>query len=94
MPPDDRPPHRGLFAGLRASFLTGLVIVAPAVLTIWLIQTVVVFVDSKVMPLIPAWLWPAWLAGIPVPGLGLIIFLVFTLVVGWFAKGQIGRAHV
>jgi len=94
MPPDDRPPHKGLFAGLRASFLTGLVIVAPAVLTIWLIQSVVEFVDGKVLPLIPSQIWPGWLTGISIPGLGLIIFLVFTLVVGWFAKGLIGRSLI
>ena len=52
-----RPPRRGFFAGLRASFLTGLVVVAPAVLTLWLIRAFVEFVDSRVVPLIPVtWL--------------------------------------
>jgi len=94
MPPEDRPPRRGLFSGIRASFLTGLVIVLPAVLTIWVIQTVIDFVDGKVLPLIPSRIWPDWLTGLPLPGLGLVIFLVFTLLVGWLAKGIIGRSLI
>jgi uncharacterized membrane protein len=94
MSPQPRPPRRGLFAGIRASFLTGLVIVAPAVLTIWLIQTVIEFVDGKVLPLVPSRVFPDWLTGISVPGLGLIIFLAFTLIVGWLAKGLIGRSLI
>lgn len=94
MPPDDPPPRRGLLSGIRASFLTGLVIVLPAVLTIWVIQTVIDFVDGKVLPLIPSRLWPDWLTGLTVPGLGLLVFLVFTLSVGWFAKGLIGRSLI
>jgi uncharacterized membrane protein len=94
MPPDDRPPRRGFLSGIRASFLTGLVIVLPAVLTIWVIQTVIDFVDGKVLPLIPARVWPDWLTGLTIPGTGLIIFLIFTLAVGWFAKGLIGRSLI
>jgi len=94
MSPDDRPPRKGLLSGIRASFLTGLVIVMPAVLTIWVIQTVIDFVDGKVLPLIPSRIWPDWLTGITVPGLGVFIFLAFTLLVGWLAKGMIGRSLI
>ena len=101
MSPTPRPHRRGFFAGLRASFLTGLVIVAPAVLTIWMIRAVVDFVDSKVMPLIPAnylhTVLPERFTQFnlsSVPGLGLIIALVFTLLVGWLAKGYIGKSLI
>jgi uncharacterized membrane protein len=89
-----RPHRRGLLAGIRASFLTGLVIVAPAALTVWLIVTVVEFVDGTVLPLVPAWLWPEALTGLPLPGLGLIIFLAFTLAVGWLTKNIVGRSVI
>ena len=94
MSPSPRPHRRGFFAGLRASFLTGLVIVAPALLTVWLITTFVEFVDSRVMPLIPQRIFPSEITGINIPGLGVLIFLVFTLVVGWLAKGYIGRSLI
>lgn len=89
-----RPPRRGFFAGLRASFLTGLVVVAPAALTVWLVLTIIEFFDSRVIPLIPArWLPPdQW--QLNVPGAGVAIFLIFTLIVGWLAKGYFGRSLI
>lgn len=96
-----RPHRRSLLAGLRASFLTGLVIVAPAVLTIWLITTVVEFVDARVVPLIPQGFLdrflPQAVVGLDLsnlPGLGLAVFFLFTLAVGWLAKGYIGRSLI
>lgn len=85
-----QPPRRSLLAGLRASFLTGLVVVAPAALTVWLITTIVEFVDATVVPLIPRRFLPDWLATFDAPGLGVVTFVVFTLVVGWLARGYIG----
>ena len=93
---------RGLFAGLRASFLTGLVVVLPIGLTIYLVYTVVGWIDSWILPLIP-WSWrPEQLveyylgpeATFPVRGVGVIVFLVFTVAIGWIAKGLIGRSLI
>ena len=89
-----RPPRRGFLSSLRASFLTGLVVVAPAVLTVWLITSVVEFVDSRVMPLIPSQMIPTALQDLTIPGMGVIVALVFTLIVGWLAKGYIGRSLI
>lgn len=106
-----------MFAGLRASFLTGLVVIAPVGLTVWLLWTVIGWVDGFVWPLVPsAWHPDAllnWLLGntrylgppserIPNPdwvqinlrGVGVIVFFVFTIVVGWIAKGLIGRSLI
>ena len=84
----------GLFARLRASFLTGIVVIAPVGLTIWLIWTVVGWIDSVVLPLVPANLRPEQYIGINLRGVGVIIFLVFTIFVGWIAKGIIGRSLI
>lgn len=89
-----RPPKRGVLSHLRNAFLTGLVIVAPAVLTIWLIVSVVEFIDSKVVPLIPRRVLPDVLLTFTFPGMGVIVFLAFTLAVGWLAKGYIGRSLI
>lgn len=86
--------RRGLFASLRASFLTGLVIVGPAALTVWLLKTAIEFVDGKVIPMIPQRWVPDLLVDYQVPGFGVIIFLVFTLTVGWLAKNFIGRSLI
>lgn len=97
-------PHkpRRLFGGLRASFLTGLVVVLPVGLTIYFIWTVIGWIDGWILPLIPGSYRPEALikhyfgpaANFPVRGVGVIVFLVFTVVMGWIAKGLIGRSLI
>lgn len=111
-PFDEEPPHRqrpGWIASFRASFLTGLVVIAPVGLTVWLIWSVIGWVDGVVLPFVPQsyhpepllnrWLGnespadPDWIR-VNVRGVGVIVFLLFTLTVGWIAKGIIGRSMV
>lgn len=93
-PLQTQPRRPGLFAHLRASFLTGLVVIAPVGLTIWLIWTLIGWVDAVVLPLIPYDLTPEKYIGINLRGLGVIVFLIFTIVVGWIAKGLLGRSLI
>jgi uncharacterized membrane protein len=46
--------RRGFFASLRASFLTGLVVVLPIGLTIYFVWAVVGWIDGWILPLIPS----------------------------------------
>ena len=83
-----------LLGHLRANFLTGLVIVAPVALTIYFVWTAIGIIDSWVLPLIPdryLKLYSPDVLGFNIRGVGLVIFLVFTLLVGYFMKGLIGR---
>lgn len=93
---DHPQPHtvrrRGVLASLRASFLTGLVVVLPIGLTLWLIWTVTGWIDGFVLPFVPAQWQPEQYIGINLRGVGVIIFLVFTVIVGWMAKGFFGRS--
>lgn len=94
-PFDDEPNRRpGLFSSLRASFLTGLVVIAPVGLTIWLIWTVIGWIDGFVLPLVPSTIQPEKYIGINLRGVGVIIFLIFTIFIGWIAKGLIGRSLI
>ncbi|MDP2738551.1 MAG: DUF502 domain-containing protein [Pseudorhodobacter sp.] len=94
--PDQDHPHpvrrRGVLASLRASFLTGLVVVMPIGMTLWLIWTVTGWIDGFVLPFIPAQWQPEKYIGINLRGVGVIIFLIFTIIVGWMAKGFFGRS--
>ncbi|MGR3636641.1 MAG: DUF502 domain-containing protein [Shimia sp.] len=93
--PFDEEKHKASFLGrLRSSFLTGIVVILPIALTIWLIWTLVGWVDSFVLPLIPDTIQPEKYIGINLRGVGLIIFLIFTVVVGWIAKGLLGRSLI
>ncbi|MCO8144364.1 DUF502 domain-containing protein [Rhodovulum tesquicola] len=85
---------RSLFARLRNNFLAGLVVIAPVGLTVWLIWTVTGWIDGFVLPLVPNQFKPEQYIGIDIRGLGVIFFLLFTLLVGWTAKGLIGRSFI
>lgn len=97
-------PKRSVIGRLRASFLTGLVVIAPVGLTIWLIWTVVGWIDGWVLPLVPKAYHPDRMiqdffgfdpsSQINVRGLGVLIFLIFTIFVGFLAKGLIGRSFI
>ncbi|MGG7565901.1 DUF502 domain-containing protein [Rhodovulum sp. DZ06] len=78
----------------RANFLTGLVIVAPVALTIYLIWTVIEFIDAKIVPWVPAVYNPSSYLGVNVPGFGVLVFLIFTAAVGTFTRNVFGRQLV
>lgn len=89
--PEPSKPRRP-FARLRTNFLTGLVVIAPIGLTVWLLLTVVGWIDGFVLPLVPARFQPQEYIGINLRGVGVIFFLIFTVIVGWLAKGIMGRS--
>jgi len=90
---ENEAPHKsGFFARLRSSFLTGIVVILPIAMTIWLVWTFVGWVDGFVLPLIPSTIQPEKYIGINLRGVGMIIFLIFTILVGWIAKGLMGRS--
>ncbi len=101
--------RHSIFGGLRNNFLAGLVVVAPIGLTAWLIWSVVGWVDGFVWPLVPGSYHPEALINryfgdmnplspdyihVNVRGLGVILFLIVTISVGWVAKGLIGRSFL
>ncbi|HUF55369.1 MAG TPA: DUF502 domain-containing protein [Thermohalobaculum sp.] len=76
---------------LQANFLTGLVVVAPLVITIYLTWAFIEFVDARVVPWVPSAYNPrAWL-NVDLPGFGLLIFLLATTFVGYLARKVFGR---
>jgi uncharacterized membrane protein len=88
---------------MRSNFLAGLIIVAPIAMTIWLIWTVVGWIDGWVWPFVPDQFHPEELMNallglegadrisVNVRGIGVVIFLIFTMVVGFVGKGLFGR---
>jgi len=100
LPETPPPPKRGLFASLRSNFLTGLIVIAPIGITIWLIWTLTGWIDSWVLPFIPQAYNPALLIRewtgfeVNIRGLGAVTFLLFTVIIGSLAKGLIGRSLI
>lgn len=80
-----------LFQRTRTNFLTGLVIVAPVFVTIWVTWTAIRFIDARVVPLVPKTWNPETYIGVDIAGFGVIVFLVFTATVGALTRGIFGR---
>ena len=86
--------RQSLIAAARNNFLTGLIIVAPVVITIYLTWTIIEFVDARVVPWVPQVYNPRTYIEYDIPGFGLFIFLVFTTIVGYFTRNLFGRQLV
>ena len=91
-----------MLARLRTSFLTGIVVIAPVALTIWLIWSVIGWFDGFVLPFVPDAYRPEQILNtifgydlkLNIRGVGVVVFLVFATLVGWLAKGLIGRSFI
>ncbi len=81
----------GLFHRTRVNFLTGVVIVAPVMLTAYLIWWAINLVDRMIVPWVPAVYNPSTYIGVDIPGFGVIVFIIFTAAVGALTKGLFGR---
>ena len=91
-----------MLARLRTSFLTGIVVIAPVALTLWLIWSVIGWFDGFVLPFVPDAYRPEQILNtifgydlkLNISGVGVVVFLVFATLVGWLAKGLIGRSFI
>ena len=83
-----------LFQKLRRDFLTGLVVLIPIVLTVYLVWSVISFIDKVVIPIIPPKYNPLDVFEVYIPGLGVILFLIATTFIGSLASGFLGRQMI
>jgi uncharacterized membrane protein len=79
---------------LRTYFLTGFIITAPLVITIYLIWTLIEWVDSWIIPYIPKIYNPDNYLSFHVPGFGLLIALFIITIVGFLTANFIGKSIV
>lgn len=84
-PPEQRPLN--LLTWLRNSLLTGVALVLPFVVTVWVIWLVVTFIDNNVEPLVPARL--EFITHFP--GGGLLLAVASLTLVGALAGNLVGR---
>jgi len=79
---------------LRTYFLTGFIITAPLVITVYLIWTLIEWVDSWVIPYIPDLYNPDNYLPFHVPGFGLLAALFLITIVGFLTANFIGKSIV
>ncbi|MEM1419173.1 MAG: DUF502 domain-containing protein [Pseudomonadota bacterium] len=80
-----------LASRLRTNFLTGIVVIAPIGITLYLTWTVVTYVDGQIVPLLPDRWNPEKYLEFTLPGLGLLVAVLFAITVGSVAKNFFGR---
>lgn len=91
------PTHSGrshALTRLRNYFLTGFVITAPLVITLYLIWTFVKWVDSWVIPYVPEIYNPSTYLPYQIPGIGLLIAIFMITIIGFLTANIIGRSIV
>lgn len=83
-----------LGARLRNSFLTGLLIVGPVTITLYIMWWLINLVDAWVKPLLPTHYNPDNYLPFPLPGLGLAAAIIGLTIIGALAANLLGRSLV
>lgn len=91
--PDGRVPMR-VGARLRNYFLTGLVVVGPVTITLYLAWYVINLFDVWVKPYIPAIYNPDTYLPFNMPGFGIIFAIISLIMIGALAANLIGRSII
>jgi uncharacterized membrane protein len=92
--PKSVPARSSLFGRLRRYFFTGLIITAPAAITIWATLWIIGSFDGLVKPWLPAIYNPDTYLPIKVPGLGLVFALAVITLIGALAANLVGRTLI
>tara|TARA_Y100001960_G_C14663535_1_gene822134 strand:+ start:591 stop:1196 length:606 start_codon:yes stop_codon:yes gene_type:complete len=79
---------------IRSWFITGILVLTPIILTVYVAWAFITFVDNLVVPIVPIDYRPSNYLPFSIPGLGLIIVFTFTTLVGSLATGLFGRTLI
>src|SRR6476469_5499205 len=88
------PEPRHLGWRLRNYFLTGLVVVGPVTITLYIAWYFINIVDAWVKPYIPRFYNPDTYMTFPIPGVGLIFAIVGLTLIGALAANLLGRSLI
>ena len=78
-------------AKLRGYLIAGILVTAPISITLYLSWIFIRFVDTRVSKILPPAYNPETYMPFSLPGLGLVIVVVFLFFVGFFAANFLGR---
>ena len=71
-----------MWARLKNYFFTGILVTAPVVITFWIVISLINLFDRLITPVIPYYLNPNFYLPRDVPGLGLIVLILFMVAIG------------
>lgn len=70
--------------------ITGLVILVPVTLTVYILKQIFDFMDGMFSPVVDRALSP-YLPGVHIPGLGFVLTVLVVLLLGWLSTNVVGR---
>jgi len=91
---DDGRPSMHVGARLRNYFLTGLLIVGPVTITIYIIWWLINVVDAWIKPFVPKIYNPDTYLPFALPGFGLVFAIVVLTMIGALAANLLGRTLI
>jgi len=86
--------HQRTGARLRNYFLTGLVVVGPVTITLYIAWYFINIIDAWVKPYIPKIYNPESYVPFPIPGVGLLFALIGLTMIGALTANLIGRSLI
>ncbi len=90
----DVPEEPRFGARLRNYFLTGLVVIGPVGITLYIAWNFIALVDAWVKPYVPALYNPDSYLPFAVPGVGLVFSFILLTIIGALAANLLGRSLI
>ncbi|MEX3956615.1 putative membrane protein [Trinickia symbiotica] len=78
---------------LKSVFLTGLLVIVPLAVTLWVLGLIIGTMDQTLLLLPSSW-QPEKLFGFHLPGIGALLTIAFIFVVGLFTQNLVGQKLV
>jgi uncharacterized membrane protein len=81
----------GIGKHIKSKFFTGLILLIPLIVTLYLIYVIISFFEPLVGPLVKNILFRLTGREIYVPGIGFVVFIIVTYVTGMIASNYFGK---
>jgi uncharacterized membrane protein len=79
---------------LKKYLISGILVLVPVIVTVWVLKTLIVWLDGMIFSFIPFDFRPKQLIGFDIPGFGLVLTIIIILVTGIFTRLYIGKKFI
>jgi uncharacterized membrane protein len=83
-----------LKGAFKKNFIAGTLVLVPIFATVWVLKVIVVWADTFFISILPASFRPETFYGRKIPGMGILVTVVFVLFAGLITRLYLGRKLV
>lgn len=76
---------------LKRYMISGILVLVPVVVTVWVLKTLILWLDGLIFSFFPHQLRPEYLIGYNIPGLGLLVTFGIVLLAGFLTRNYLGK---